>query len=202
MSQHDSIKVSKNVWRSNQGLAENAKGASGGLCTLWNASKIDLIHSDSCMHWIFSQLLHRESGHTVSLFNIYVPQHIEEKKNCWKALLDYLTDNELENIILGGDLNVTLAQEEKRGGSIVRDPAREWVEDLISTWDVMDINFLRGLYTWTNKRVGPGHIIARLNRFLVQSSFLTLGLIASSEILPHRTFDHKPVSLELKKDQG
>jgi exonuclease III len=192
MSQQDSIKVSKNVWRNNQGLAENARGASGGLCTLWNTSKIELISSDSCMHWIYTQLLHKESGHTVSLFNIYVPQHIEEKKNCWKTLLDFLTSNDLENIILGGDLNVTLAQEEKRGGSIVRDPAREWVEDLISAWDLMDIKPLKGLYTWTNKRVGLGHIAARLDRFLVQSSFLTLGLIASSEILPHSTSDHKP----------
>jgi exonuclease III len=50
MSQKDSMKVSKNVWKSSQGLAENARGASGGLYTLWNTSKIDLIHSDLCMH--------------------------------------------------------------------------------------------------------------------------------------------------------
>jgi hypothetical protein len=76
------------------------------------------------------------------------------------------------------------------------------VEDLISAWDLMDIKPLKGLYTWSNKRVGPGHIAARLDRFLVQSSFLTLGLIASSEILPHSTSDHKPITLELKIDQG
>ena len=46
----------------------------------------------------------------VSLFNIYVPQHIDKKKNCWKTLLNYLAENDLENIILGGDLNVTLAK--------------------------------------------------------------------------------------------
>jgi exonuclease III len=196
------MKVSKNVWKSSQGLAENARGASGGLCTLWNASKIDLIRSDLCMYWIFSQLLHRESGKMVSLFNIYVPQRIYEKKNCWKTLLNYMDDNELENIILGGDLNVILAQEEKWGGSIVRDQAREWVEELISAWDLMDIKPTRGHYTWTNKRVGQGHIAARLDRFLVQSSFLSLGLTATSEILPHSTSDHKPISLELRKDQG
>jgi hypothetical protein len=76
------------------------------------------------------------------------------------------------------------------------------VEDLISAWDLMDIKPTRGRYTWTNKRVGPGHIAARLDRFLVQSSFLTLGLTTSSEILPHSTSDHKPISLELRKEQG
>jgi hypothetical protein len=76
------------------------------------------------------------------------------------------------------------------------------VEDLISTWDLMDIKPSRGRYTWTNKRVGPGHIAARLDRFLVQSSFLTLGLTTSSEILPNSTSDHKPITLEIKKEQG
>ena len=82
MSQQDSVKVLKNAW-SSQGVASNARGASGGLCTMWNASKLDLIHSDPRKHWICTQLLHKESGQIVSLFNIYVPQHIDEKRNCW-----------------------------------------------------------------------------------------------------------------------
>ena len=102
---------------------------------------------------------------------------------------------------MGGDLNVTLAQDEKRGGSIVRDPAREWVEDLASAWDLLDIKPVKGRYTWTNKRIGPGHIAARLDRFLVQSSLLLLGLEAKAEILAHSVSDHKPIRLEIKKDQ-
>jgi exonuclease III len=61
MSQQDSLKVSMNVWRNNQGIAENARGASGGLCTLWNTTKIELISSDTCMHWIHTKLLHKDS---------------------------------------------------------------------------------------------------------------------------------------------
>ena len=76
------------------------------------------------------------------------------------------------------------------------------MEDLISAWDLMDIKPTRGHYTWTNRRVGPGHIASRLDRFLVQSSFLSLGLTTTSEILPHSTSDDKPISLELRKDQG
>ena len=36
-----------------------------------------------------------------------------------------------ENVIIARDLNLTLAANEKKGGSPVRDPAREWVEDII-----------------------------------------------------------------------
>jgi ribonuclease HI/exonuclease III len=200
MSQQDSIQTLKNAWKNSQGVADNARGASGGLCTMWNATKFDLLLTELRMHWTCTQLLHKDSGHSVSLFNIYVPQHIDEKRLCWQSLQEFLSEKDLENIVIGGDLNVTLSAEEKRGGSIVRDPAREWVEDLISTWDLMDIKPTRGRYTWTNKRTGPGHIAARLDRFLVQSSFLTLGLSTSSGILPNSTSDHKPIMLEIKKD--
>ena len=37
----------------------------------------------------------------------------------------------LDNVILAGDLNVTLNQAEKRGGSLVRDLIREQVDEII-----------------------------------------------------------------------
>ena len=94
-------------------------------------------------------------------------------------------------------MNVALSLSKKKGGSPVRDPAREWVEDIILGWDLEDIKPSKGNFTWTNKRVGPGHIAAHLDRFLVHSSFLTLGLFANSEILQACTSNHKPISLSL-----
>ena len=113
----------------------------------------------------------------------------------------FLNLQHLENIIVAGDLNVTVVANEKKGGSPVKDPAREWVEDIILGWDLIDIKPAKGKFTWTNKRIGPGHVAARHDRFLVQSSFLSLGLLASSKILPHCTSDHKPILLDLDLDQ-
>jgi hypothetical protein len=61
----------------------------------------------------------------VNIFNLYLPILMEEKRICWDTLKDYLLLNELENIIIGGDLNVTLVETKKKGGFIVRDPTRE-----------------------------------------------------------------------------
>jgi hypothetical protein len=108
----------------------------------------------------------KNSGHQVSLFNLYVPVLMSEKKTCWDSLKIFLNAHNTENLIIVGDLNVTLSSTEKKGGSPVRDPAREWVEDLMIDWDLEDVKPDRGKYTWSNKRVGPGHIAARLDRFL------------------------------------
>jgi len=127
---------------------------------------------------------------------------LEENKICWDTLKDFLLQNELENIILGGDLNLTLTASEKKGGSIVRDPAREWVEDIISDWELEDIRPTKGKYTWSNKRVGPGHIAVRLDRFLAQSTFMLLGLTLSSTILLHSVSDHNPITLGISLDNN
>jgi exonuclease III len=202
MEEQDFLQASKSFWRKGQGIAVSARGASGGLGTFWETSKYDLISSEACMHWVFTSLLHKEMGRLVSLFNLYVPVLFSEKRNCWDLVKAFLNSNKMENIIIGGDLNVTLVVEEKKGGSIVRDPAREWVEDIMLDWDLEDIKPSRENFTWTNKRVGLGHIVARLDRFLVQSSFLLLDLIFSSKILPHSVSDHKPILLELMQDRN
>ena len=133
----------------------------------------------------------------VSLVNIYAPVLLGEKKYCWETLNSFLVANNHENLILAGDMNVTLALWENKGGSPVRDSSREWVEDIMLDWDLDDIKPTSDKFTWSNKRVGPGHISTRLDQFLVHSSFLTLGLFASSKILQACTSDHKPISLTL-----
>ena len=67
-------------------------------------------------------------------------------------------------------------------------------------WDLEDIKPTSGKFTWSNKRLAPNHIAARLDRFLVHSSFLTCGLMAISKILPNLISDHKPILLELSLD--
>ena len=194
------LQASKAFWHKGQGRAINARGAYGGIASFWDSSKYDLIHEECCPHWLLTKLLHKESGHQVSMFNLYAPVLTSEKKICWYSLQSYLFLHNPENIIIASDLNVTLAAKEKKGGSLVRDPAREWVEDLMLGWELEDIKPTSGKFTWSNKRVGPNHIAARLDRFLVQSSFLTCGLMATSKILPNYTSDHKPILLELSLD--
>jgi hypothetical protein len=77
-----------------------------------------------------------------------------------------------------------------------------FVEELVHQWDLLDFKPSKGLYTWTNNRFGADHISARLDRFLIQSTFLQERRIISSKILPKLTFDHKPILLNLEEEEN
>ena len=198
----DSIlyQVGHALWKKGPGIAISSKGASGGIATFWDSTKFELVKEERSDHWIFTNFLHLDSGQQVSLFNIYVPNLFPEKRSCWETLDTFLNQNSPRNIIIAGDLNVTLSSAEKKGGSVVRDQAREWVEDIILHWDFMDIKPPSGKFTWSNKRLGPGHIAARLDRFLIHSEYLSSGLLANSKILPNSTSDHRPILLDILSD--
>ena len=67
----------------------------------------------------------------------------------------------------------------------------------MQVWDLLDIKPSSSKYSWSNKRVGPEHIVARLDRFIIQSSYLLLGLEPRMHILANSISDHKPIKLEL-----
>ena len=102
---------------------------------------------------------------------MYVPVNFQEKKDCWKTLVEYVDANLPSNMILVGDLNITLDLKDKIEGVYGRDPMLKTVENFIQLWDLIDFNPKKGRLTWTNNRVGVANILARLDRFLVQISF-------------------------------
>ena len=201
MEKETFIQVSANFWKKGGGTAISSRGASRGIGTLWDDHKYELVESKLSPHWIITTLLQKYSNTLVRLFNIYVPVSYAKKKNCWNLLREERS-NLLGNVILAGDLNVILNQAEKRGGSLVREPIREQVDEIVMEWGLSDVIPAKGKYTWNNKRMGSGHIASRLERFLVQYSFLLLGLNPSSKILAFGGSDHKPITLEMKKDQN
>jgi len=121
------LQARKIFWKKDGVKETSAHGASGGLGSLWNPNKFSLISESLKTHWIFLKLQHLESKETIFLFNVYAPKNVGEKKQCWDSIKNLAELENLENIIIAGDLNLTLLLSEKRGGSIVRDPEREWV---------------------------------------------------------------------------
>lgn len=79
------LQASKFFWHKGQGRAVKSRGISGGIASFWDSSKYDLIHKEGCPHWLLTKLLHKESGHQVSMFNLYAPVLHSQKKTCWDS---------------------------------------------------------------------------------------------------------------------
>jgi exonuclease III len=73
--------------RTSIGVEISARGASGGICTLWNAT---LYHEESIFeasHWLMVKLKHLPSGKVYHIINVYMPNNYWEKIECWDSLL-------------------------------------------------------------------------------------------------------------------
>jgi hypothetical protein len=160
MEERSFLQTSLKFWKKGGGIVVSSRGA----------SKFDLVSTKSCTHWIFTHLLHKASRTHVCLFNIYVPVLFSKKILCWEILWEATNGMQLENIIIAGDLNVVLNPSEKRGDYVIIDPIREWVDEIILDWDLTDIRPSKGKFTWTNKCIGPDHIMLGMCYILCMSS--------------------------------
>jgi endonuclease/exonuclease/phosphatase family metal-dependent hydrolase len=79
-------------------------------------------------------LYHLPSGMFFSILNVYIPYTLQEKQMCWNSLINLPDRNINLKLIVAGDFNTTLNNKEKSGGSLVRDPNKELMEDFMSTW--------------------------------------------------------------------
>ena len=139
MEEQAFLQAAPSFWYNAQCIVVSSRGVSEGIATLWDPSKVEIVSSTTSPHWIFTEILFKDTNLRLSLFNVYVPIALSEKQFCWTNLNDHMITSQLDNFVIAGDLNLILSSEEKRGGNIVRDPAREWVEDIISDWDLEDI---------------------------------------------------------------
>jgi hypothetical protein len=65
-------------------------------------------------------------------------------------------------------------------------------------WDLVDIKPSKRKFTQTNERIGPWHIVARLDRFLMHSDILSQDFNISSKNIPFLISDCKRILLELE----
>eukprot|EP00253_Pinus_taeda_P022753 PITA_22753 len=166
------LELSRINWKTKVGMVVSARGTSGGLSTVWMEELFQVENSFETQDWIYTELQHKA--------NSYSPM----------------------NIVIAGDLNIVLDPKEKRGGNNSRDPLLPLVEDIIQQLDLLHLKPNKGRYMWTNNRTGVAHILARLDRFLVQSTLLMDKRIVSLRILPKLTSDYKPILLQLDEEEN
>ena len=73
------LQVSANFWKKGGRTTVSSRGASGGIGTLWDDQKFDIVDIKHSPHWILTMMLQKDSNALVRLFNLYVPAAYAEK---------------------------------------------------------------------------------------------------------------------------
>lgn len=120
-----------------------------------------------------------------------------EMEHCWNSLKGHKDISFRTNYIIVGDFNTMIHQNEKRGGSLVRDPHQEATEDLVNSLNWINIKPLKLKYTWNNRRTNPGDIATHMDRFLILDNLPSSELRFQSSILLWNGSDHRRIMLKI-----
>jgi hypothetical protein len=122
MKSDEVSKLGKHLWKSSNLIAEDVRGALGGLCTLWNEKEVRLEHHFNSNHWILTRFYHMQRNSILTIINVYMSINPSEKSECWRSLADLKSIGIIKNGIIVGDLNIIRTSAKKKGGIFGRDP--------------------------------------------------------------------------------
>ena len=123
-----------------------------------------------------------EDSH-ITLVNIYAPNDLSQQVKFFKLVQHHLQDFSEETVIIGGDFNCSLSDNDKKGGNPITQKASviKEIEHLCSCHNLIDIwrqlNPQLESFTWRNK---SHKIQCRLDFFLISEKLA--DLVASCKI--------------------
>jgi hypothetical protein len=175
--------------------AASSIGTSGGLLAAWDPLYFDftpmlspggILLTGTCL----------ELNTSLTLLNTYGP--CLERRLFWEKL-DRLGLLAIKDLIIAGDLNLTLSSKEIWGDKAKTDPLATFFTSLFTKNALVDLEPAELLPTWRNGRAGSSGIEKRLNAFLISEDLLNPSHLARAWIdLPYLS-DHTPICLQLGK---
>jgi exonuclease III len=186
---------SENVGATATHTTQTRKVQAGGLAILWNPNSVILNQGLSTPGSLTAHYRAIGSDKDGWITNAYGPQIIQEKELFLQNLAYLSSIAKNQRWIVGGDFNMILTLEEKRGGKKRLEQDSIKFQEFLDLHKLVDIENGNGTFTWMNKRTGPQQIACRLDRFLLSETLLLEGPLIESNILPKPGSDHWPVQL-------
>jgi exonuclease III len=187
--------IFKRCWHTCDSYHTDSKGVAGGLAILWNPATVILDQGFSTSGTLTAHYRAIGSEKDGLITNAYGPQNNQDKDLFLQNLAYISSIVEAQRWIIGGDFNMILTLEEKRGGKKRLEQDNIKFQELLDQHKLVDIENGNGTFTWTNKRSGHQQIACRLDHFLLSETLLLEGPLIESNILPKAGSDHWSVQL-------
>ena len=89
---------------------------------------------------------------------------------------------DVQNLILGGDLNLTMSNSEVWGKNARVDSLGPYFRHMFEQKGLVDVAPVKIMPTWRNKRSGDQEVSKRLDRFLVLELLIGSNLILKASV--------------------
>ncbi|XP_058758041.1 uncharacterized protein LOC131631265 [Vicia villosa] len=167
----------------------NSRGRSGGLLSLWNNVKMEVLFSFSGEGFLGIKL--RWDYKLYYVINVYSSCDFHKKKILWEKLLSLKEKFKDGEWIVGGDFNVVKDVKERRGkvGSVNNREA-ELFSEFIDKSTLVDIPCKGKKFTWFR---GDGKAKSRIDRFLLSSVVIDRWEVVGQVIGDRDISDHCPI---------
>lgn len=174
---YDAISYFRKMYPSWHISATEAKGLSGGLAVLWDPSWIK-VKTYGCLVGILISAKLRGHKFPINILNMYAPYR--DRMIFWAKISDSEIFD-LENLLIVGDLNLTLSMDEIWGSNRKKDPIAERLKNDFLKRNLVDVIPSQMRPTWENGRNDEAYVAKRLDRFLIHASVIDcMGMPFSS----------------------
>lgn len=123
-----------------------------------------------------------------------------QRRDLWKSNIDESKDSGLPWIV-AGDFNTIRWTHEKEGGAIPRAAGLIEFNDCIQEAGLIDLKLSGASFTWSNSSTGDWRIQCKLDRAIVNASFLHSSPFKGDILLPGIS-DHSPILLSLSEKES
>jgi exonuclease III len=144
-------------------------GASGGLITVWDTSRVEVWSTMSLDNILVIRGKVLPSAEEFVIVNVYAPIDLIAKREVWERLTNLVLNNSNTCICLCGDFNVVCSREERKGrGLVFRQTEDDMFNKFIADCSLIDLPLCGRLFTWYR---GDGVSMSRLDRFLLSDKW-------------------------------
>ncbi|XP_074288113.1 uncharacterized protein LOC141613276 [Silene latifolia] len=172
-------------------LSTNSSYHKGGrIWVLWNPSMFSVNFLDYSSQAIHMEVKDLGTGYSFFCTMIYAFNDVTERKALWEDLGAYNISLKGPWVICG-DFNTVLVPSERLGGNSTFEEMDDF-QRCVADCGVTDCSAIGSYYTWSNKQEPSSRVFSRLDRMLVNSSWLQDNASAYAHFYPEGTFDHTP----------
>ncbi|PWA48762.1 RNA-directed DNA polymerase, eukaryota, Reverse transcriptase zinc-binding domain protein [Artemisia annua] len=169
-----------------------ARGKSGGLISIWNPRKFNILKTTLDQNFIVTTGNIIEDGSILNVVNVYAPQKVGEKRALWERLLAVM-QGMLGMWIFIGDFSSVRWDCERRNSKFNNRAARDF-NSFIDEACLQEFTMQGSRFTFMTG-YGKDAKMSKIDRMLVCQDFFNRWHGACLRALPRELSDHSPLLL-------